>query len=86
MKDVILSMWNAKRRLISVWRGELLPVTFSKQATDALYIALNNIAPDGWSNIDFEADIEPRALYQLKTIAQNFETIFSAELQGSSTY
>lgn len=86
MKDVVFSMWNAKRWLISVWRGDLLPVTFSKQATDALYTALNEIASDDWSKTDFESDVEPSALYRLKTAAQNFETIFSAELQGASTY
>lgn len=79
-------MYSAKRWLVSVWNGELLPVTISKQAADTLYTSLDAISPNDWSGIDLESEIEASLLYKVKAAAVAFETVLSAELQGTNTY
>ncbi len=86
VNDVFFIMYEAKRWLVSVYLGHLLPLHISKSAADSLYRALANVIPDDIGSLEFDAEVNQVHIFQVAEAAKSFEIVFAAELQSANTY
>lgn len=83
---------TAKEALQNIFKQRSLEVCF--EAANELFAALRAIVPDDWSEATAKLHNDPNTeegpigfnIYTVRTAAQKFETILSAELSNSDTY
>jgi hypothetical protein len=82
---------NAKTALQQIFKQRSLEVCF--RAADELYHALREIVPDDFNEATAKLPAQPSdeepigwRVFSIRTAAQKFETILSAELSNSDTY